>query len=150
MYRVSLRSGLAAIAVLTFCQDLRASCSALPNPESDFKPKLLMTDGFDAKYGQFPWMVSIQLPISGPRHYCGGTIISARWILTAAHCLTELPRKFIIIFGEINQQLMNQRLLHGFRMITSEGAIHPNFNEIQATCDIGLLYTPKKIAFNGE
>ena len=59
MDRVSFRSGLVAIAALAFCQDLRASCSALPTLERGFQPKFLMTQGSNAVYGQFPWMVLI-------------------------------------------------------------------------------------------
>jgi secreted trypsin-like serine protease len=39
---------------------------------------------------EFPWQVSLGLSWvvdPGEAHYCGGTIYSARWIITAGHCV---------------------------------------------------------------
>lgn len=42
--------------------------------------------GTDALDGAHPYMVSLRLK---NRHFCGGSIISKRYILTAAHCLMQ-------------------------------------------------------------
>lgn len=44
--------------------------------------------GDDVDIHDYPWQVSMQLrPPYGAQHFCGGTILSEDWILTASHCL---------------------------------------------------------------
>lgn len=44
-----------------------------------------------AREGQFPWLVSIQIRKSDGKfyHFCMGSFISDRWILSAAHCFAD-------------------------------------------------------------
>lgn len=44
-----------------------------------------------AREGQFPWLVSLQLgrPNKKYGHFCMGSFISNKWILSAAHCFAD-------------------------------------------------------------
>lgn len=45
--------------------------------------------GFTASRGFYPWQVGVRrYQYSGYGHWCGGTILSEHWILSAAHCYT--------------------------------------------------------------
>jgi chymotrypsin-like protease len=43
--------------------------------------------GEEAEIGQFPWQVLLR---KDSEMQCGGSLISDRWVLTAAHCVEEL------------------------------------------------------------
>jgi hypothetical protein len=60
-----------------------------------------ITNGIPAIRGQFPWQAGILIDSSS---FCGGSLISDRWILTAAHCtwvyqkhlLREVQSEFVV------------------------------------------------------
>lgn len=45
----------------------------------------------NAKEGQFPWLVSFQVvkDDDSSNHFCMGSFISDKWILSAAHCFAD-------------------------------------------------------------
>jgi len=56
---------------------------AAVSAESTFELNPYVVDGSDANIVDYPWIVSLRV---GGNHNCGGSILSSRFVLTAAHC----------------------------------------------------------------
>lgn len=99
--------------------------------------------GKDVKEGQIPYQVSLRLP-AADLHFCGGAIISNRFILTAAHCMADLesrPRFVIAVVGSVHT---NQGIRIKIDKITS----HEDWNRTKHINDISLLRTAVVIIFS--
>lgn len=58
--------------------------------------------GDAASPGEIPWQVALVVR-STQQVFCGGSILSAQWVITAAHCIEESKqREFFIRVGEHN------------------------------------------------
>lgn len=67
------------------------------------KPKIV--GGQLAAVGAYPWQVSLGVSwISNPYrgHFCGGSVYSETWIVTAAHCLVDTQPKDILVTAGTN------------------------------------------------
>ena len=60
-------------------------CVCTPSDRSDLPEVAEIVGGKKAKKGEFPWQVGLKSPWS-KTPWCGGTLISDEWVLTAAHC----------------------------------------------------------------
>lgn len=101
--------------------------------KATFRPRVV--GGTDAADGQFPWQVSLQWGFIGfYQHVCGGSILTPEWILTAAHCKTELPDGTYQVIAGIN------RLSEGGGQTksVSQIIIHPDYQGYN--CDFHKIF----------
>ncbi|XP_068170737.1 elastase-1-like [Antennarius striatus] len=86
----------------------------------------------------WPWQVSLQYLSNGNyHHFCGGTLIWRRWVLTAAQCL-DSPRSIRVVLGDLI--LHSSHGVEQYRSIANI-YVHPewNSNSISSGNDIALL-----------
>lgn len=70
------------------------------------QPQMRIVGGSEAKYGQFPWQVSVRRTSFfgfSSTHRCGGALINEQWVATAGHCVDDLMTSQIKIrLGEFD------------------------------------------------
>ncbi|CAH1383051.1 unnamed protein product [Tenebrio molitor] len=113
-----------------------------------FHPRERIINGQDAADGQFPYQISYQWGLLGfYQHVCGGSIISPTWILTAGHCVTEVPAigEYKIIAGITG---LNENNADKQEINVIDKIVHPNFNGGVGPNDVALLRLATPLEFN--
>ncbi|KAG7224929.1 hypothetical protein INR49_014845 [Caranx melampygus] len=85
------------------------SCVGLIGAEEPFNHNVhneRVIGGYDAEPNKWKWQISLQLDSYNDGsfyHICGGTLISASDVMTAAHCILSMdPNQYRVVVGEYN------------------------------------------------
>lgn len=85
-----------------------------------------ITGGRRSEPGDWPWMVALVSNMAN-KAFCGGTLITDRHVLTAAHCLSMLkPREFRVRLGEYDFSRLNETRASDFTVL--EMRLHIDFD----------------------
>ncbi|NXY85847.1 OVCH2 protein, partial [Alcedo cyanopectus] len=105
-------------------------------PWSYFSLFTRIVGGSQVKEGSHPWQVSLK---RRQKHFCGGTIVSAQWVVTAAHCILDsnLLESLTVTAGEHDLRIRES----GEQTLPVEYVIkHPHFDpRWPMNYDIALL-----------
>uniref|UniRef100_A0A4W3K6B0 Chymotrypsinogen 2-like n=1 Tax=Callorhinchus milii TaxID=7868 RepID=A0A4W3K6B0_CALMI len=98
-----------------------------------------IVNGEEAVSGSWPWQVSLQ-DYTG-FHFCGGSLISEYWVVTAAHC--GVGKKKLLFFTQ--QNFGNLSVSCPFQAIT-----HPQWNSNTINNDITLVKLKAPASMNSR
>uniref|UniRef100_A0A452F143 Transmembrane serine protease 9 n=1 Tax=Capra hircus TaxID=9925 RepID=A0A452F143_CAPHI len=100
--------------------------------------------GVEASPGEFPWQVSLR---ENNEHFCGAAIISARWLVSAAHCFNEFQDspEWVAYVGTTYLSGSEGSTVRArvARIIT-----HPSYNSDTADFDVAVLELGRPLPFS--
>ncbi|XP_034116235.1 mast cell protease 8-like isoform X2 [Drosophila albomicans] len=133
--------------------------SSLVKTREDDEFVFLVAGGYRPEKNDFAkYVVSLRLVYMedeygfGFGHFCGGSIISKKVILTAAHCLTTrgsitLAKNIKVIAGTTRRLLRNKQTQE---LTVASVKLHPNYYEYKKIYDIALIKLKDELDLNEE
>jgi secreted trypsin-like serine protease len=146
-YPVGRLSRLAAYAAVTVA--LLGGTQALAEEFACIAPATKSTvyrivGGKAANPRDWPFIVGLFVNDTGP--FCGGSLISPQWVLTASHCISAVSERQ----NQLNVRRVGSDLrASGDRTRVIKAITHPNYKNPESGSDVALLKLERPINTNG-
>ncbi|XP_075977380.1 transmembrane protease serine 9-like [Anticarsia gemmatalis] len=104
-----------------------------------------ITGGQAANLGQFPYQAGLIADFSGGQGVCGGALVNARRVLTAAHCWFDGQNqawRFTVVLGS------TLLFSGGSRIQTSQVNMHGSWTPSLIRNDIAMIILPSAVGFS--
>ncbi|XP_063247980.1 acrosin-like [Prinia subflava] len=101
--------------------------------------------GVGAAEASWPWVVSIQHPGS-PKlgHWCGGSLITADWVLTAAHCFDKIEN-VSLLYVVIGATQFTKPGLGAVARDVKQVVIHRYYKRVDYRYDVALVQLERPV-----
>lgn len=110
----------------------------------------LIVGGSKAQFGEFPHMAAIAyLNFDRELFYgCGGTLISERFVLTAAHCRSaERAKPILVRLGDLNLKTKGDTSTE-ISIRIKRFIVHPSYKKRTRENDIALIKLASAVTFS--
>ncbi|CAN9515311.1 unnamed protein product [Ophioblennius macclurei] len=106
--------------------------------------------GQDSREGEWPWQVSLQIP--GMGHVCGASLLSRRWVMTAAHCVqdsngnrySQADQWQVLLGLHMQGQINEWTVTRSVKRIVAHG----DYNPVTFDNDIALMELDADVSLN--
>ncbi|GIX97832.1 serine protease nudel [Caerostris extrusa] len=135
------RGCLTSSGIFIRCNDAR--CGLNPHHLLPKKPMARIVGGKNSNPGNWPWHAAVY---KNGTYSCGATLISDRWLLSAAHCfLNHRYNYYEITLGMLRRRSFtpHQKTYRIDRVVP-----HPKFNIVTLEYDIAMLRTFEEVGFD--
>lgn len=100
--------------------------------------------GQNAQKNEYPWQVGLAFKGSS-RPFCGGSLVSSKTVLTAAHCRTDVSN-FDVVVGDHDVGRSD-----GEQRISAQSWIsHPNYDSNRVNNDFALIHLSRDVTFSNS
>ncbi|KAK8405268.1 hypothetical protein O3P69_001679 [Scylla paramamosain] len=142
------------LAVLLVCLSVASGNPAAGKPwhwksrmpvldaNGSFKPSGRIVGGTEATPHSWPHQVALFID---SMYFCGGSLISNEWVLTAAHC-TDGARSIEVVMGAHNIRLEESSQVS---VRTTDYFVHEEWNPSTLSNDVSVIRLPSPVTFNG-
>lgn len=121
--------------------DLSAECGV---SGTFAEPHSRITGGSESPPHKYPWMASLFMHQGADTFFCGGTLLTNEWILTAGHCVDGFDGIDVFLGAHnVREQYEEGRV----EQTAAEFFAHPDYNPSTIKNDIGLVRLPKPVNF---
>lgn len=115
-------------------------------------PVPLVVNGTPTLEGQWPWQIALyQTQTVDNKYICGGTLVSHRHIITAAHCVTRKNSKRIVNKNTLTVYLGKHNLRTSVDGVQIEFidkiTVHPQYNASTFSRDVSILQLRKPVTY---
>merc|ERR1712119_40303 len=98
--------------------------------------------GHEAAHHEWPWQVALFVDDAW---FCGGSLISDEWVMTAAHC-ADGAGYFDVMAGAHNVRASSEP--HRIEITSYNGWTHPEWNTQDLSSDLALIELPSPMPMN--
>ncbi|KAJ8954189.1 hypothetical protein NQ318_005784, partial [Aromia moschata] len=107
--------------------------------------------GEEVEAHSYPFVVALLMIYGSEQYFCGGTLLYPGWVLTAAHCVDQIPDSTYVILGahDVGAESEKGRIVIG----ASGYKVHEDWDNATLQNDVALIklpYNPPSIYQKGN
>ncbi|XP_022831467.1 proclotting enzyme-like isoform X8 [Spodoptera litura] len=116
-------------------------------------PIPLVVNGTPTLEGQWPWQIALyQTQTVDNKYICGGTLVSHKHVITAAHCVTKKSSQLIVDRNTLTVYLGKHNLrtsVDGVQIkFVSNIIVHPDYNATTFSRDAAILELRETVTYS--